>query len=89
LSNFYLDVAKDRLYVGYGFYPIFFSHLIFILLEPQLIHYHWMILIHNFDDVISVFLSEAGLASQGKAVRLSSQHICSTLLGSLPRLCLT
>lgn len=27
LSNFYLDVAKDRLYVGYGLYFIFIHHL--------------------------------------------------------------
>lgn len=28
LSNFYLDVAKDRLYVGYGFDILFIGHLI-------------------------------------------------------------
>ena len=60
----------------------------FILLDQNLSYCRFKIWIQNFDDSISV-LSEADLASQGKAVRLSSWHICSTLLGPFPRLCLT
>jgi hypothetical protein len=73
--------------LGMGF-SLIWSIPDFILLDQNLNHCHWIIWIYNFDDAISV-LSEAELASQGKAVRLSSWHICSTLLGPFPRLCLT